>query len=69
MGKTKTTLRSPKNGSERDFTVKAVNKVNVRFNNECALELLVNMTELTVSGLINGTDKTYTVEGTITEVE
>lgn len=69
MGKAKTTLRSPKNGSERDFTVKAISKVNVRFSSECTLELLVNMTDLTVSGLIHGSDKTYTVEGTITEVE
>lgn len=68
MAKTKNTLKAPKNRLNEDFTEKPVNKVNVRFNNNCTMELLVNMTELTITGLIHGEEASYTIEGTITEV-
>lgn len=50
-----------------DFTVKETNKVIIRFNDANILELIVNKSDLSISGTLSDeiNDKIYTVTGSL----
>lgn len=52
-----------------DFTVKETNKVIIRFNDANVLELIVNKSDLAISGTLTDeiNDKTYTITGSLVE--
>lgn len=52
-----------------DFTVKETNKVIIRFNDANVLELIVNKSDMAISGTLTDeiNDKTYTVTGSLVE--
>lgn len=54
-----------------DFTVKETNKVIIRFNDANILELIVNKSDMAISGTLTDeiNDKTYTVTGSLVEEE
>ena len=66
MSKSKKSLKGAKNGLANDFTEKDVNRVNVRFNNNCIVTLELNTSELTISGTVKGLETVYTIDGTLT---
>ena len=69
MAKSKKTTQEAKKGLRSDFTTKKVNYVNIRFNNDCTLNMVVDMNNLTIDGIITGDTTQYTVSGTIAEVQ
>lgn len=52
-----------------DFTVKENNKVIIRFNDANVLELIINKSDLSITGTLTDdiNDKVYTIAGSLTE--